>query len=437
MSDLLEKCTVCHGMLDEEDLFCPECGTEAPDRSERHSATTTSMSTHNFNCNGCGASMSYSAEAGTLRCPFCGSEKLTQEKPHRTLNPKYVVSFEVNEATAGQRLREAIGKGFFRPPDLAREAKIVKMTPVYVPYWSFKADVFTNWTGDTNQTPRGARAGWYPLSGQNRASHNGLLVGASGVLTPTETHQICPFNLGKRVAPDELDLDNITVEQFSVSRKYARPLARYGLEQKERETVATQCIPGSNRNIKVNLRIHNLASEPILLPVWIMAYRYKDEVYRFLVNGQTGRSTGQAPTSYTRLIKVVGIVVVVLFAMFLLLMLCGGLASALGHAQPHGMDQFASRFTDQPNLPNLAAICYREANLVNTCSLDSTTHGQRSDLTAGPTLPRGRPQPAASVGLGDGGPVGGSRAVKGGGRRGQEAERTAGSYLVRRPARLG
>ena len=35
----------------------------------------------------------------------------------------------------------------------------------------------------------------------------------------------------------------------------------------------------------------------VLLPVWIMAYRYKEKLYRFLVNGQTGRATGAAPTS--------------------------------------------------------------------------------------------------------------------------------------------
>lgn len=425
MSDLLQKCTVCHGMLDEEDLFCPECGTEAPHRDEPHSTATTSISTHNFNCDGCGASMSYSAEAGTLRCPFCGSEKLTQEKPHKTLDPKFVIPFEVDESTAGQRMREAIGKGFFRPPDLSQEAKIVKMIPVYVPYWSFRADVFTNWTGDSSQTPRGARAQWYPLAGQIRSNYSGLLVGASGVLTPAETHQLCPFNLAQRVEPDEVDLDSYTVEQFSVSRKYARPLARYGLEQKERDKVAAQHIPGRYRNIKVNLRIHNLSSQPILLPVWIMAYRYQDEVYRFLVNGQTGRTAGQAPVSYNRLIKVVGIVVAALAGLIVLMLLCSGLASALGRADTPSRDPAARNYAAQSNFPGPAAICYSGSFVVNTCSLDGTAHGQRSDLTAGRTGPRGRPQPAASIGLGDGRPAGGPRAAPGGGGRGTQTERIA------------
>ena len=35
-----------------------------------------------------------------------------------------------------------------------------------------------------------------------------------------------------------------------------------------------------------------MSSEPVLLPVWIMAYSFREKVYRFLVNGQTGQADG-------------------------------------------------------------------------------------------------------------------------------------------------
>ena len=37
-------------------------------------------------------------------------------------------------------------------------------------------------------------------------------------------------------------------------------------------------------------------------PVWIMAYRYREETYRFLINGQTGRATGHAPKSIWKML---------------------------------------------------------------------------------------------------------------------------------------
>jgi hypothetical protein len=62
MASTLQKCTVCGGLLDEEDLFCANCGTEAPEVNKQETSHT-QLATHNFACEGCGASMSYDASA--------------------------------------------------------------------------------------------------------------------------------------------------------------------------------------------------------------------------------------------------------------------------------------------------------------------------------------------------------------------------------------
>jgi len=138
---------------------------------------------------------------------------------------------------------------------------------------------------------------------------------------------LCPFELSAAVEPDQVDLDNVTVEQFSVPRKYARPLARQGIESMEVQACQQRYVPGRSRNIQVNSRIEGLSSEPLLLPVWIMAYRYKEKLYRFLVNGQTGRCTGEAPISYKKIAVVAGIVAAVLLV--ILLFVCAGGGGAL------------------------------------------------------------------------------------------------------------
>jgi hypothetical protein len=164
----------------------------------------------------------------------------------------------------------------------------------------FQAKTFTFWTADTNELPWTARGDWRPLFGEHHGTHEGLLVGASGALTTRETADLCPFDLAAAVAPQDVDLENVTVEQFKVMRKYARPLARHGIERREANACQGRYVPGRCRNLHVNTRIEALASEPILLPVWMMAYRYRDRPFRFLINGQTGRATGEAPTSWKK-----------------------------------------------------------------------------------------------------------------------------------------
>jgi hypothetical protein len=189
----------------------------------------------------------------------------------------------------------------------------------------FTAKTFTYWTADSSQTPVGARGDWCPVAGENHGTYTGLLIGASGVLTPAETSAICPFDLSQAVPPNDVDLDGHIVEQFRVQRKYARPLARQNLEMLERGA-CQQFVAGKCRNLKVNVRLEGLSSKPVLLPVLVMAYQYQDKLYRFLMNGQSGKATGQAPTSWKKVVAAIAVAIGVIF----LIMLCAGIASSMG-----------------------------------------------------------------------------------------------------------
>jgi hypothetical protein len=252
--------------------------------------------------------MSYDASAQTLRCPFCGSERLDERRDSKTIAPHSVLPFKLARDEALEKLRGWLKQGFWRPGDLSDAAMVTKMTAVFVPYWVFSAKARAFWTADTSQTPAGARGDWYPLSGDHAGHYQGLLIGASGALTPAETSSICPFDLSQRLPRDQVDLENVVFEQFRVQRKYARPLAKQGFENLIRQD-CTRYVPGRCRNLKVNVQLDGLSSEAMLLPVWIVAYRYREQTYRFLLNGQTGKAAGQAPTSWKKMLALAGIVI--------------------------------------------------------------------------------------------------------------------------------
>jgi DNA-directed RNA polymerase subunit RPC12/RpoP len=314
MSHLLEKCAVCGALLDEEDLFCANCGTEAPDRAR--AGAEVPAATHSFLCAGCGASMAYDASVQALRCPFCGSEQLAEQPESKSLAAKWIVPFQIDRTQASTVLRAWLGRGFWRPGDLAQAAVVDKTAAVYVPYWVFEAHTYTYWTADSSQTPFGARGNWVPLSGEHRGSYAGVLIGASGVLTQGETAALCPFDLARAQPPEAVPREGTIIEQFRVPRKYARPSAQHGLEDLEHRACQPY-VPGRCRNLKVNVRLEGLSSEPVLLPVWMVAYRYRDSVFRFLLNGQTGRATGQAPISWTKVIVAIAIVALIALVLFL------------------------------------------------------------------------------------------------------------------------
>jgi hypothetical protein len=325
MTDLLQRCAVCQALLDDEDLFCSNCGTESP-LGKAGQLPGSLITTHRFQCAGCGASMSYDADVQKLRCPFCGGDDLESKGDAPTLSPQLVVRFDKEQDDALKLLKTWMGKNFWSPTDLADAAIITRLTAVYVPYWVFTCHTATNWTADSSQTPSGARASWYPVAGQHQSDYGGILIGASGVLTPAETHALGAYDLAVGVPPEDVDLEDSIYEPFSVQRKYAKAQVRDAIDDLERDA-CRQYVPGNARNVHVNVRVDGLTSKPVLLPVWVMAYQYRGKLFRFLVNGQTGRCTGTAPTSYTKVAIAVGIGIVVVAAVVVGFLVCAGVMS--------------------------------------------------------------------------------------------------------------
>ncbi len=301
------RCEGCGNLIDDEDLFCGNCGREAP---EGASSTIGSRSVIEegfigFDCETCGASLTFDTEAQGLRCAFCGSVTLKrQAKATGRIKAEHYLPFEVPRERALATFHRWIGKGFFRPFGIAREARVVSMRPVYFPCWSFRAKTNTFYTGDSSKTPLLARASWCPVAGELEGSQEDVLVAASGSLRQDEVAAIEPFDFSRRKPYGREDLKDFAVEDFGLSRRGARPRAKTLMLEAERAAAAA-AIPGSSRNVHVNTLFTDLRSEPVLLPAWINAYRFREETYRFIVNGQTGRLVGRTPFSLAKLAVVI------------------------------------------------------------------------------------------------------------------------------------
>jgi len=316
----VERCETCGGLVDLEDLFCANCGTKVPDRHENETARLT-IEAKNYQCQGCGASMNYDASAQTLKCPFCGSVELTEDASQGILAPESVVPFALERVEAENRLLAWLGSSFWHPRDLRSAAQLTELTAVYVPVWVFATRVLTNWTADTSHTPFGAHAPWFPVASRGERSYDAIWIAASSGIPQRDLSAIWPFDVSTAVPPDKVDLVDVIVEQVTVSRRYARPRVQGILESFEVESVARE-IPGKHRNIHVNVLMQDATSCAALVPIYAMAYRYRERVYRFVINGQSGHSTGSAPVSVSKVFGIIG--VFVLIAIVTLLMVARG-----------------------------------------------------------------------------------------------------------------
>lgn len=312
------RCEKCREHLDEGDLFCPNCGHEAPPSAEnREHEPAGRIQVHRFECTGCGATLTWELEAQGLRCAFCGRDALREREDVRIPPPRLVIPFQLDQERAGAVFRDWLGRGIFRPGDLRSASKVTEMRGVYVPFWSFSVRCHIYWTADSDFTPPGARAEWAPHFGALATCYEHLLVPASGALSAYEIGKIGTWDLTRSVPYMPEIVRAVPAEAFSVTRKKARAQVVAELEKKVRTDCTPQVPGGRKRNLRTNPLYTGAEATPLLVPVWIFAYEYRGRTYRFLVNGQNGKAEGRAPVSPWRVLAALGLAVLI-FMLFAL-----------------------------------------------------------------------------------------------------------------------
>ena len=77
--------------------------------------------------------------------------------------------------------------------------------------------------------------------------------------------------------------------------------------------------------LNVNTGYSDIRFNYTLLPMWLCGYKYRDKLYRFIVNGRTGKSTGKSPVSVVKVLITVA-VALGLVGFFVWLFMYSGLA---------------------------------------------------------------------------------------------------------------
>ena len=125
----------------------------------------------------------------------------------------------------------------------------------------------------------------------------GLSTAASAAITQSWETNIEPFDMTRAVEYAPEYLMGYAAENPTTTLEAALHAAKDEFHRMEHEACSA-LVPGDRyRDVQVVTRVSDVTHDLALLPLWIAAYRYKGEVYRFLVNGQTGKVQGKAPTS--------------------------------------------------------------------------------------------------------------------------------------------
>ena len=255
-----------------------------------------------LSCPSCGGAIAMEVGRREPTCLFCGRSGLVERAlPEDIEAPTAWMPFEVERDGAREAFRRFAKSSIWYPGDLGGSK--LELRPLFLPAWIWEGTVETHWAALVRA---GTKSGKRPESGSCTRVLSGVLVPASPALTLAELGAIAPFaDHGERpfepgAMPGPFELGELT---RAVARRSA--LARMG-SRLEGEVGAVR--------LRTSRLIREDAGRPVLLPIWIGAYRRGDRLFRVLVNGQTGSLVGTAPISIFKVLVAIAVGLAVLAA---------------------------------------------------------------------------------------------------------------------------
>ena len=332
-------------------LVCPFCGTESPAplavdgviaehdlvaaiRAIPDDARGFASDARQVRCQSCNAISVLDPSRQAQTCAFCGSAQLvayTETKP--AFRPESVLPFRHSETQARDGIRAWYGKLWLAPSALKRRALTDTVRGVYLPYWTFDAQVEADWTADAGhyyyetetyvangetRTRQVQRVRWVPAAGHVSHFFDDDLVCASVGVAPGLLRSIEPFPTQELKPYDAGYVAGWVVERYQIDLVGAAQRARAAMDAKLQALCARE-IPGDTfRNLVVHADYSKQTFKHTLAPVWLLTYNYGARRFQCVMNGVTGAVRGEYPKSPWKIaLLVVAIFIVVVIVMSL------------------------------------------------------------------------------------------------------------------------
>ena len=327
-------------------LICAFCGTEAPYQLDRETGRAREIDLvtslrelpdelrgwqaerRSVQCQSCRAVMVFDPARVGQNCEFCGSPALVDYKEIKDpIRPQSLLPFKIAAAQVRDAIHAWIAGRWFAPGKLKRSALIDQIRSVYLPYWTFDAQVHCPWRAeaghyyytteeyrDSNgrvQTRQVRHVRWVPASGVVDHFFDDEPVPGTRGVDGNLLRRVEPFPTADLVAYDTGFLSGHVVEHYQTVLVEAAETARQSMDRQLQSMCAAEVPGDTQRNLEIFPEYSGRTFKHILVPVWLLTYTFGSKVYQVVVNGYTGTVAGRYPKSPW---KIAGLVLALLVA---------------------------------------------------------------------------------------------------------------------------
>jgi hypothetical protein len=296
-------------------------------------------------CDQCGATLAFEGVRSEV-CAFCASPNVVEREASRDQPiPSFALAFAGDHTWAHRRLAAWLGKRRVFADGALAKARVEDLRGVYVPAYLYSAIAHTDYTAEIGEhytetetyeadgetieyfdpltrkrvKKRGekvtktrtiTKTEYRPLSGRHVGYVTDVIVCASRGLDDDTLQSLHPFDLRllRRFTPA------VTVgwihEEYAKARDACHRAARSAADDAIGAELRAFMPGDSHADLHWRTRIEWESLDPVLVPVWMFAVRYRENKppLRIAINGQTGRVAGHAPVAWWKVVLAIAIV---------------------------------------------------------------------------------------------------------------------------------
>ena len=282
-------------------------------------------------CGTCGAQIAVDEHCTATVCPMCGSTQLLESRQEAGVPPDGVIPFRVDRETAQQNFAKWVKSRWFAPNRLKQAYQAGKLQGIYLPFWTFDAQVTSTYWGQggNTHTVRDSKGNtrteirWRPVSGTVGGFYDDLQVCATMNSASQVVEKVLPYNTCDNTIPFSPSyLSGFLAEHYAIPATQAVDTAKEQvranqIEQAENDIRSRGFTHARVSNI--NIEYHKITYKHVLLPAWSSAFAYNGKQYMYIINGESGRVGGQRPYSVPKIVAAVAAAAAVITAAVILL----------------------------------------------------------------------------------------------------------------------
>ncbi|HOO25855.1 MAG TPA: hypothetical protein PKW24_04530 [Clostridiales bacterium] len=259
-----------------------------------------------YTCPSCSAELICDETTAATSCPYCGNPTIVPGQFSGFTRPDYVLPFRLDKKAAQEALKNFYKGKQFLPKSFLTDNHIEEIKGVYVPFWLYSAKAWVDFEyegqnkevrtrGDVETTT----TSHYRVIRQGELEFQHVPADASTKMPDAHMDAVEPYDYSDLRAFSTAYLPGFLADKFDQDSNVCFGRAKERMENTARAQVrGTVSGYDSVDERRSNIRLHDTQAKHALMPVWLLATRWKDKSFLFAMNGQTGKMVGDLPVDW-------------------------------------------------------------------------------------------------------------------------------------------